>query len=123
MENPQESLDGYKSVKLLFDHNMSPALINRLRDLYVGSNHVYNLNLDQVPDTEVWEYARKKDFLIVTKDADFSDICILKGFPPKIIWIRRGNCKTANIEAILRNHYDDIEALNNDKNIGILTLF
>ncbi|MEY2856288.1 MAG: hypothetical protein RLZZ74_597 [Cyanobacteriota bacterium] len=110
-------------MKLLFDHNLSPALINRLKDLYADSSHVYNLNLDQVPDTEVWQYARREDFLIVTKDADFSDICTLKGFPPKIIWIRRGNCKTANIEAILRNHYDDIEALNNDETAGILTLF
>jgi predicted nuclease of predicted toxin-antitoxin system len=56
-------------VKLLFDHNLSPALINRLKDLYADSSHVYNLNLDQVPDTEVWQYARREDFLIVTKDA------------------------------------------------------
>lgn len=110
-------------MKLLFDQNLSPVLINRLGDLYADSNHVFNLNLDRVPDTELWEYAGKTGFIIVTKDADFSDICTLKGFPPKIIWIRRGNCKTANIEAILRNHYDDIEALNNDKATGILTLF
>jgi predicted nuclease of predicted toxin-antitoxin system len=110
-------------VKLLFDHNLSPALINRLRDLYVGSNHVYNLKLDQVSDIEIWEYARTEGFLIVTKDSDFSDICTIRGFPPKIIWIKRGNCKTASIEAILRNHYDDIESLNNDTTTGILTLF
>ncbi|WP_319418649.1 DUF5615 family PIN-like protein [Pleurocapsa sp. FMAR1] len=110
-------------MKLLFDQNLSPVLINHLGDLYAGSNHVYNLNLDRVSDTEVWEYARKEGFLIVTKDADFSDVCTLRGFPPKIIWIIRGNCKTANIEAILRNHYDDIEALNNDQTTGILTLF
>ncbi len=110
-------------MKLLFDQNLSPVLINCLGDIYAGSNHVYNLNLDRVPDTEVWEYARKEGFLIVTKDADFSDICTLKGFPPKIIWIRRGNCKTANIEAILRNHYDDLKALNSDQTTGILTLF
>lgn len=110
-------------MKLLFDHNLSPSLINRLRDFYDGSNHVYNLNLDQVSDTEVWEYAKKEGFSIVTKDADLSDLCTLKGFPPKIIWIRRGNCKTANIEVILRNHFHDIQALNNDKTTGIITLF
>jgi predicted nuclease of predicted toxin-antitoxin system len=92
-------------VKLLFDHNLSPALVNRLQDLYPDSNHVYRLGLDQIPDIEVWEYARKEDFLIVTKDADFSDLCLLRGFPPKVIWIRWGNCKTADIEEILRCHY------------------
>jgi predicted nuclease of predicted toxin-antitoxin system len=91
-------------VKLLFDHNLSPALINRLQDLYPDSEHVYRLHLDQVPDTEVWEYARREKFLIVMKDADFSDLCLLRGFPPKIIWIRRGNCKTSDIAAILQNH-------------------
>ena len=110
-------------MKLLFDHNLSPALVNRLQDLYPNSNHVYRLGLDQIPDIEVWEYARKEGFLIVTKDADFSDICLLRGFPPKIIWIRRGNCKTADIEKILRSHNNDIEELNNDKIAGMLTLF
>jgi predicted nuclease of predicted toxin-antitoxin system len=110
-------------VKLLFDHNLSPVLINRLQDLYPGSEHVYRLNLDQVPDTEVWEYARQENFLIVTKDADFSDLCLLRGFPPKIIWIRRGNCKTSDIAAILRNHRSDVEALNNNEAAGVLTLY
>lgn len=110
-------------MKLLFDQNLSPALVNRLQDLYPGSSHVYLLGLDQAPDTEVWDYARQESFLIVTKDADFSDLSLLRGFPPKVIWIRRGNCKTTDIETILRSHYDDIEDLNNNEEIGILTLF
>ncbi len=68
-------------MKLLFDHNLPPALVSRLQDLYDGSNHVYRLNLDRVADTDVWEYAKREGFLIVTKDADFSDICLLRGFP------------------------------------------
>jgi predicted nuclease of predicted toxin-antitoxin system len=110
-------------VKLLFDHNLSPVLVNRFRDLYPNSNHVYRLGLDQIPDTAVWEYARQEGFLIITKDADFSDICSLRGFPPKIVWIRRGNCKTADIEAILRSHYGDIKELNDNEIMGVLTLF
>jgi predicted nuclease of predicted toxin-antitoxin system len=110
-------------VKLLFDHNLSPALVSRLQYLYPNSNHVYRLGLDQIRDIEIWEYARQEDFVIVTKDADFSDICLLRGFPPKVIWIRRGNCKTADIETILQNHYDDIKDLQNDKTLGVLTLF
>jgi predicted nuclease of predicted toxin-antitoxin system len=110
-------------VKLLFDHHLSPALVSRLQDLYPDSNHVYRLGLDQVPDTEIWEYARRKEFFIVTKDADFSDLGLIRGFPPKIIWIRRGNCKTSDIETILRNHYDDIRELNDSESLSILTLF
>jgi len=54
----------------------------------------------------------------VTKDADFSDLCMLRGSPPKVIWIRRGNCRTSAIEAMLRRHYADIKALNEDKIMG-----
>ncbi len=120
---PGKKLDGYAGVKLLFDHNLSFKLVDRLRDLYPGSDHVYKLGLDKVDDTEILEYSRERNFLIVTKDADFSDLSLLKGFPPKIVWIRHGNCNTTDIEGILRNHYTDIEALINDPFIGVLTLF
>jgi len=106
-------------VKLLFDHNLSFKLVDRLSDLYPQSNHVYKLALDRVQDVEIREYAKKNDFIIVTRDADFSDLCLLKGFPPKVIWIRRGNCSTAEIENILRTHFVDIEALTNDQFIGV----
>ena len=59
----------------------------------------------------------------MTKDVDFSDLCMLRGSPPKVIWIRRGNCRTSAIEAMLRRHYADIKALNEDKIMGVLTLF
>jgi predicted nuclease of predicted toxin-antitoxin system len=47
----------------------------------------------------------------------------LRGFPPKIIWIRRGNCSTRDIETILRENYSAIGALSEDSETGILTLF
>jgi predicted nuclease of predicted toxin-antitoxin system len=110
-------------VKLLFDQNISPKLVTRLADLYPDSTHVYKIGIDRVPDKELRDYARREDFVIVTKDSDFSDLCILLGFPPKVIWIRRGNCSTAAIEGMLREHQKDIEALNQDEVMGILTLF
>jgi predicted nuclease of predicted toxin-antitoxin system len=59
----------------------------------------------------------------VTKDADFGDLSILRGFPPKVIWIRRGNCKTPDIEKILRDNFEAIEQLESNEQIGLLTLF
>lgn len=110
-------------MKLLFDHNLSPRLVSSLADIYPDSNHVFTLGLDQVSDREIWEHARREGFLVVTKDSDFSDLCMLLGFPPKLIWIRRGNCQTSVIEAMLRHHYSDIEALDKDMINGVLTLF
>ncbi len=110
-------------MKLLFDHNLSPRLVNRLADIFPNSSHLFLLGLDQVPDQEVWQYARDRNYIIVTKDSDFNEIVILRGFPPKVIWIRRGNCSTGDIETILRTNFVDIENFNLDPNLGILTLY
>lgn len=59
-------------------------------------------------DKEVWNYARNQDYLIVTKDVDFSEFSLLRGFPPKVIWIRRGNCSTHDIEIILREKFHSL---------------
>ena len=74
-------------------------------------------------DRVVWEYAHQHDCMIVTKDADFSEFSLLLGFPPKVIWIRRGNCSTKEIEALLRESYDVIIELSSHIDVGILTLF
>ncbi|MDQ1637172.1 MAG: hypothetical protein QOF62_511 [Pyrinomonadaceae bacterium] len=110
-------------MKLLFDHNLPPSLVVRLSDLFPNSKHLYPLELDRANDLEIREYARNNEFIIVTKDADFSDLCVLRGFPPKIVWIRRGNCSVKMLEVILREHHNDIEALDSDPMNGVLTLF
>ena len=109
-------------MKLLFDHNISPRLVARLSDLYPQSNHVYLIGLDQASDEVVWQYARENEFIIVTKDLDYNELVILRGFPPKVVWIRLGNCTTCQIEALLRLHNEDIKVLSEDLNLGLLTL-
>ncbi len=110
-------------MKLLFDHNLSPRLINLLADLYPNSNHLYLIGLDQESDQIVWEFAKKQNYIIVTKDSDFNELLILKGFPPKVIWIRLGNCSTKTIESLLRNNYQAILCFAQDENNGIIALF
>lgn len=109
-------------MKLLFDHNLSPRLVTRLGDLYPNSNHVYLVGLDQANDEIVWEYACEREYIIVTKDSDFNEIAILRGFPPKVVWIRLGNCTTNQIEALLRQHNEEVKTFSKDPNLGILTL-
>jgi predicted nuclease of predicted toxin-antitoxin system len=109
-------------MKLLFDHNLSPRLANRLADLFPESTHLYALGMDQTDDREVWNYAQTNDFTIVTRDSDYNELLVLRGFPPKVIWIRRGNCSTNEIETILRSHLIDIQTLASEATLGILTL-
>jgi len=110
-------------MKLLFDHNLPPLLVSRLANLFPQSQHVFALGLDRASDWEIRDYARQNGYFIVTKDADFSELCVLRGFPPKIVWIRRGNCSAMALEQLLRQHSDEIEALETDAVNGVLTLF
>lgn len=110
-------------MKLLFDQNLSPHLVLRLADLFPDSDHVYPLELHQVLDVEVWEYAKNHSFIVASKDADFSELSLLHGHPPKLIWLRLGNCTTDQIERLLRLHYQAIEQMNEDPTVGILSLF
>lgn len=110
-------------MKLLIDQNMSPKLVERLSDLYPDSVHVSMVGIDRALDKAVWDFALQHDFLIVTKDVDFSELGILFGFPPKVIWIRRGNCSTQTIEQILRDNFAAIQTLEQSPETGILTLF
>ena len=89
-------------MRLLFDQNLSPRLVQRLRHLYPGSAHLQDLGLDRAKDREMWAYTRDEGFVVVSKDADFQALCETLGVPPYVIWIRRGNCSTAEVEALLR---------------------
>lgn len=109
-------------MKLLLDQNISPKLVKRLNDIFPDSLHVQNVNLDRSDDSTVWDFAAANNLVIVTKDVDFSERSLLLGFPPKIIWIRRGNCSTSDIETILRGNLESIEELVNNPKIGVLIL-
>ncbi|MDP2815358.1 MAG: DUF5615 family PIN-like protein [Rectinemataceae bacterium] len=98
-------------MKLLFDENLAPSLVMALADIFPQSQHVARIGLDTAPDREVWEYARKHNYTLVSKDSDFHELSLLYGSPPKVVWIRRGNCTTRQIEFILRNKLKDIQSL------------
>ncbi len=109
-------------MKLLFDHNLSPQLVNQLTDIFAGSSHVAFHALDKATDVDVWQFARDHGYVLVTKDSDFYDLSLLRGLPPKVIWLRSGNCTTMAIEMLLRNCHQDILLFEADAELGTLIL-
>ena len=91
-------------MKLLFDENLSPKLPRLLADLFPSSAHVEELGLGATDDARVWAYAAANNFTIVSKDSDFHARSVLHGFPPKLIWLRTGNCATSHLEGLLRTN-------------------
>jgi predicted nuclease of predicted toxin-antitoxin system len=47
---------------------------------------------------------------------------MLQGAPPKVIWVRLGNCRTADVEVLLRARHGDIEAFVVDEQAALLVL-
>jgi len=109
-------------MKLLFDNNLSHKLAQRLGDVFPGSTHVMTQHLDESKDQEIWSFARENDYTIVTKDSDFNEITILKGFPPKVIWLRMGNCQVSDIERVIRDKYVILSEFYHKENLGIIEI-
>jgi predicted nuclease of predicted toxin-antitoxin system len=95
-------------LKLLFDENISYKLCHRISDIFPNSSHIKTFQLEQADDIQIWEFAKRENFIIVTQDSDFNVLSSLHDFPPHIIWLRTGNTRLAKIEWILRKNYESI---------------
>lgn len=89
---------------LLLDQNLSYRIVLKVVKQFPETRHVTQVGLRDKPDSEIWNYAKDNQFTIVTFDADYFDISLLKGSPPKIIWLRTGNTTSIGvIESLLNN--------------------
>lgn len=109
-------------MTLLLDQNLSYRIAKIIEAVFPGTKHLSDLHLENYRDTEIWEYARDNNYCIVTFDSDFIDISTLKGFPPKIIWLRIGNTSTENIASRLRKESGTIKEFLTDDEIAFLEI-
>ena len=72
-------------MKLLLDQNLSFRLINVIAIAFPDSTHVKDFDLVRAPDADVWSFAQQNGFTVVSKDADFVNLALLRGQPPKLI--------------------------------------
>lgn len=109
-------------MKLLFDQNLSRRLVGLLADVYPDTIHASTLGFSTTADNRIWDYARANDYIVVTKDRDFDELGAVYGFPPKVIWLRLGNCSTFDAELMLRRNYSWIADFSTDDQNRILYL-
>ena len=58
----------------------------------------------------------------MTKDQDFLQRSVRLGFPPKVVWIRLGNCSVRASADLLREKYIRIRHFHEDADATLLTL-
>ena len=89
-------------MKLIFDQNLSRHLVAALGGLFPDSSHTSLLGLAEETDSEIRRHAGAGDFVLVTKDADFRQLSLVLGAPPKVVWIRSGNVSTEAVATLPR---------------------
>lgn len=91
----------------LFDENLP----RRIR--FIPSRPVVHVEMlgPSPEDAAVWEWAKQRELVIVTKDADFSDRILLTQPPPWVVHLRIGNLQRADFHAFLTRIWPQVEAL------------
>lgn len=107
---------------LLFDENLAARLVAELAVQYPGCTHVGDQGLASGSDRAIWQHARDHGLIIVSKDEDFQRLSVLYGAPPKVIWIRLGNCSTADVVRLLSERSNEIGRFAADEEAAFLAL-
>jgi len=112
-------------MKLLLDANVSCRLVSILKYHFGECIHVDDIPELEFPakDTKIWQYARDNGYIVVTHDNDFNDLISVRGFPPKIIWLRTGNCPRKITADLLIRSKQAIEELLESAECGLLEIF
>ena len=91
----------------LIDANL-PAKIS----IWENERFVHVSNIDPFWDNEaIWQYAKKNNLVIISKDKDFLFYQLLKGSPPKIVHIKFGNLKLNDFTALIEKYRSRVESL------------
>ena len=87
-------------MKLLLDENLSRRLVPFL------------LGMESASDKEVWQKTKDDGYEIVTRDADFQELSLVWGQPPKVIRLKTLNqFRAATLKVLIDNRDAITEAL------------
>lgn len=113
-------------MKLLLDENISHKLVESIGLAFPGTKHIQHFDLAGKEDKIIFEFARDNNFCIVTFDEDFNNLSLLKGYPPKIIWLHTGNSSTKALAQLLISKQSAITKFlssEEDQDIGCLEIY
>ncbi|HEV8512451.1 MAG TPA: DUF5615 family PIN-like protein [Cyclobacteriaceae bacterium] len=85
------------------DAHISPSIALWINQTFPGVEAISfrTLGLRDSKDAEVFMEARKKNVVLISKDADFQKLVQKFGSPPSLIWITCGNTSNEKLKTIL----------------------
>lgn len=76
-------------MKLIVDMNLSPKWVGYLTDAGFETYHWSSIGAGHAPDSEIMDYAREQNCVVLTNDLDFSAIlAVTHGSKPSVVQIR-----------------------------------
>jgi predicted nuclease of predicted toxin-antitoxin system len=88
---------------LLLGQGLPRSAISHLQAIGMNAVHASEIGLSTADDAPILEYARDRDFVVVTLDADFHmHMALAKAAKPSVIRIRMEGLRGAALAAVLR---------------------
>ena len=109
-------------MRLLVDENLSPKIVRLLDGRFPGTVHVASVGLAGSGDEAIWRYARDNGFVVLSKDSDFNQRALLRGGPPKVVWLRVAEMRTNEIAATVLATADELERFDIDGEQSVLVI-
>ena len=110
-------------MKLLLDQNLSYRIVQSLQSVYPNSTQVALVDMAEVTDKVIWDYAQRENYIIVTLDADFHEYSLLYSGPPLVVWLKCGNQPKQVILDKLLASRDVIEQAVSDSDIWCIEIY
>lgn len=85
-------------MTFLVDANLPPGLAAWLRERGHDAIHIHDQPGLALDDRAIFEFARKHEYIIITKDEDFAALATLGDKPAAVVWVRIGNATNAMLQ-------------------------
>jgi len=79
-------------LNFVVDAQLPPAPAKWISSRGHQATHVFDIGLHAATDPIIWEHARDKNAVIISKDEDFVARWLLSEPSIALVWIRKGNC-------------------------------
>ena len=79
-------------MRFLVDAQLPPALARWFGEQGLSASPVRELGLRDSDDGSIMNHTISGDWTVVTKDEDFVARSLQHSSPPRIVWLRIGNC-------------------------------
>ena len=86
-------------MRFLVDAQLPTALARWLEARGHHAEHAADIGMESSPDVALWQRALDTHSVLVSKDADFMHLVTLRSPSPKLVWVRIGNTRRAQLLA------------------------